>query len=109
MARRKRRKREYDLGWLLEEHRQWPVENLQTGCEGTMALMGNFTTVARCVLRRTFFLVLQGAIGFGNAFEGWSALEEEMVYHVLLPLTPPRGHTFPLECDTDEQRPSRNF
>lgn len=80
---------EYDLEWLVDEHMQWPVENVQTGCEGTTALMGNFTTVVRCVLRRTFFLVLQGAIGFYNAFEGWNALEEEMVYHVLIPLTPP--------------------
>lgn len=56
------------------------------------------------------FLMLQGAISFGSAFEGWIAREEkEVVYHVLVPLTPPRGHTFHLEDDADGGRPSRNF
>ncbi|NXA92004.1 IPIL1 protein, partial [Melanocharis versteri] len=73
------------------------------------ALMDNFTTVFGHVLRRTFFPVLQRAIGFGSAFEGWTAREEEVVYRVLVPLTPPRGHTFHLERDTDKQRPGRNF
>ncbi|KAI1243635.1 hypothetical protein IHE44_0001268, partial [Lamprotornis superbus] len=49
----------------------------------------------------TFFPVLQGAIGFGSAFEGWTAHEEEEV--------PCARHTFHLEWDTDEQRPGGNF
>ncbi|NXI31219.1 IPIL1 protein, partial [Sterrhoptilus dennistouni] len=48
-------------------------------------------------------------IGFGSAFEGWSAREEEVTYCVLVPLTPPVGHVFYLEPDTDQQRPGRNF
>ncbi|KFO61893.1 Inositol 1,4,5-trisphosphate receptor-interacting protein-like 1, partial [Corvus brachyrhynchos] len=57
----------------------------------------------------TFLPVLQRAIGFGSAFEGWTAREEEVVYRVLVPMTPPQGHTFHLERDTEEQRPGRNF
>lgn len=54
--------------------------------------------------------MLQGAISFGSAFEGWIAREEkEVVHHVLVPLTPPRGHTFHPEDDADGGRPSRNF
>ncbi|NXR38073.1 IPIL1 protein, partial [Zosterops hypoxanthus] len=75
----------------------------------TMALVDNFISVLRRALSRTFFPVLQRAIGFGSAFEGWSASEEEVVYRVLVPLTPPLGHIFYLEPDTDQQRPGRNF
>ncbi|NXI32669.1 IPIL1 protein, partial [Sterrhoptilus dennistouni] len=69
----------------------------------------NFLSVLRRALSRTFFPVLQRAIGFGSAFEGWTASEEEVVYRVLVPLTPPLGHIFYLEPDTDQQRPGRNF
>ncbi|NXY29865.1 IPIL1 protein, partial [Pomatorhinus ruficollis] len=75
----------------------------------TMDLMNNFTSVLRRALVQTFYPILQQAIGFGSAFEGWTASEEEVVYRVLIPLTPPLGHFFHLEPDTDQQRPGRNF
>ncbi|RLV62772.1 hypothetical protein DV515_00018957, partial [Chloebia gouldiae] len=99
----------YDVRWLLEEHIQGPVEDLQTGCNRTMALIDNFTTVFGRALSGTFYPVLQQAIGFGSAFEGWTAREEEDVYRVLVPLTPPQGHIFHLERDTEQQKPGRNF
>ncbi|NWX38639.1 IPIL1 protein, partial [Notiomystis cincta] len=68
--------------------------------ERTTALMDNLITVLRRNLRNTLWPVLQQAIGVGSAFEGWTAREEEVVYRVLVPLTPPRGHTFHLERDT---------
>lgn len=101
--------RAYDLRWLLEERIQWPVQDLQTGCKRTMALMKNLTTVLGRVLSGTFYPGLHPAIGFSSAFEGWSAREEEVVYRVLVPLTPPLGHTFHLEPVPEEQRPGRNF
>ncbi|RMC05444.1 hypothetical protein DUI87_18637 [Hirundo rustica rustica] len=101
--------REYDLRWLLEERIQWPVQDLRTGCNRTMALMNNFTSVLRRALSMTFYPVLQQAIGFGSAFEGWAAAKEEVVYRVLVPLTPPVGHTFHLERDPDQQWTGRNF
>ncbi|NXX36765.1 IPIL1 protein, partial [Nicator chloris] len=74
----------------------------------TMALMNNLNSVLSRVLNRTFYPVLQQAIGFGSAFEGWTA-SEEVVYHVLVPLTPPVGHMFLLARDTEQRRPGRNF
>ncbi|XP_056338876.1 inositol 1,4,5-trisphosphate receptor-interacting protein-like 1 [Oenanthe melanoleuca] len=99
----------YDLRWLLDERIQWPVQDLQTGCNRTMALIDNFTSVIGRALTGTFYPVLQQAIGFGSAFEGWTSREEEVVYRVLIPLTPPLGHTFHVERDTDQQKPGRNF
>lgn len=31
----------YDLRWLLDERIQWPVHDLQTGCNRTMALIAS--------------------------------------------------------------------
>lgn len=60
VARKRMRKRKmmrhgnYDLGWLLEEHIKWSVQDQQAGCERTaLSLMDNFTIVLRCVFRRT--------------------------------------------------------
>ncbi|XP_030337224.1 inositol 1,4,5-trisphosphate receptor-interacting protein-like 1 [Strigops habroptila] len=49
---------------------------------------------------KSFFPVLEQAIGVGSAFECWSPHEDDVVYHLLVPLKPPRGHTFHLEAGT---------
>ncbi|KFQ43823.1 Inositol 1,4,5-trisphosphate receptor-interacting protein-like 1, partial [Nestor notabilis] len=48
-------------------------------------------------LGSSFFPVLEQAIGVDSAFEGWSPHEDDAVYHLLVPLKPPRGHAFHLE------------
>ncbi|NXE02583.1 IPIL1 protein, partial [Chaetorhynchus papuensis] len=75
----------------------------------TTQLMNNFKVYFRHVLSNSFYPVLQRAIGVGSAFEGWSPREQDFVYRVLIPMTPPRGHTFHLELDTAGQRHGRNF
>ncbi|NWR11936.1 IPIL1 protein, partial [Paradoxornis webbianus] len=72
-------------------------------------LVDSLTSVLRGVLGQTFYPVLQRAIGFGSAFEGWTASEEEVVYRVLIPLKPPLGHVFCLKPDTEQQRLGRPF
>lgn len=37
---------------------------------------------------------LQSAIVIGHVYEGWSAWEENVLYHVLVPLQPLPGHAF---------------
>ncbi|NXN82769.1 IPIL1 protein, partial [Bombycilla garrulus] len=72
-------------------------------------LMDNYTIYFGHVLSNSFYPVLQRAIGVGSAFEGWSPREQDVVYRVLIPMTPPRGHSFHLELDSAEERPVRNF
>ncbi|NWR53246.1 IPIL1 protein, partial [Regulus satrapa] len=72
-------------------------------------LMDNYTVYFGHVLSNSFYPVLQRAIGVGSAFEGWSPREQDVVYSVLIPMTPPRGHSFHLELDSEGQRPVRNF
>ncbi|NXB43547.1 IPIL1 protein, partial [Leucopsar rothschildi] len=72
-------------------------------------LMDNYAIYFGHVLSNSFYPVLQRAIGVGSAFEGWSPREQDVVYQVLIPMTPPRGHSFHLELDSAEQRHMRNF
>ncbi|NWS10367.1 IPIL1 protein, partial [Pachyramphus minor] len=72
-------------------------------------LMENFTFVFGHILSNSFHPMPQRAIGVGSAFEGWSPREEDAVYSVLVPLTPPPGYTFHLERDASGQLPGRNF
>ncbi|RMB98593.1 hypothetical protein DUI87_24809 [Hirundo rustica rustica] len=102
------RARDSDLRWILE-HIEWPVQDLQAGCEWTTGLMDNYTVYFGHVLSNSFYPVLQRAIGVGSAFEGWSPREQDVVYRVLIPMTPPRGHSFHLELDSAGQRHVRNF
>ncbi|NXB06832.1 IPIL1 protein, partial [Cnemophilus loriae] len=73
------------------------------------SLIEQFRIYCRRVLSNSFYPVLQRAIGVGSAFEGWSPREQDVVYQMLVPMTPPRGHSFHLELDTAGQRCVRNF
>ncbi|NWZ35527.1 IPIL1 protein, partial [Brachypodius atriceps] len=72
-------------------------------------LMDNYTIYFRHVLSNSFYPVLHQAIGVGSAFEGWSPREQDVVYRVLVPMTPPQGHSFHLELDSAGHRHGRNF
>ncbi|KAF4795377.1 inositol 1,4,5-trisphosphate receptor-interacting protein-like 1 [Turdus rufiventris] len=85
------------------------AQDLQKGCEWTRNLMHNFGLYFVHILSNSFYPGLQEAIGVGSAFEGWSPYEQGVVYQVLIPMTPPRGHSFHLELDSAEQRHRRNF
>ncbi|XP_027766925.1 inositol 1,4,5-trisphosphate receptor-interacting protein-like 1 [Empidonax traillii] len=93
-----------DNEWLLVQLIPWPVQDLKRGCEVTRVLMDNFIFVFGHILSNSFHPVPQRAIGVGSAFEGWSTREEDVVYRVLVPLTPPPGHAFHLEMDTSGKK-----
>lgn len=85
---------------LSEEHIQLPVVDLDKGCSMISDLMDKLTCVFRQGLSDSFYPVPQEAIGVGSTFEGWSPRAEDAVYQVLVPLSPPPGHTFQLQADT---------
>ncbi|NWW71869.1 IPIL1 protein, partial [Climacteris rufus] len=72
-------------------------------------LMENFTRVFVDNVCGSFYPVPQQAIGVGSAFEGWSSREQDVVYRVLVPLSPPPGHTFHLELNSARQVAARTF
>ncbi|NXR34399.1 IPIL1 protein, partial [Zosterops hypoxanthus] len=71
-------------------------------------LTNKFVMYCRRVMSNSFYPVLRPAIGVGSAFEGWSPREQDVVYQVLIPTTPPRGHSFHLEMESAGQRRGRN-
>ncbi|XP_058663677.1 inositol 1,4,5-trisphosphate receptor-interacting protein-like 1 [Ammospiza caudacuta] len=97
------------IGQVIMQRIRWPVQDLQRGCQWTMNLMDNYSPYFRHVLSNSFYPVLQRAIGVGSAFEGWSPREQDVVYRVLIPMTPPRGHSFHLQLDSAGQGHMRNF
>ncbi|XP_037995222.1 inositol 1,4,5-trisphosphate receptor-interacting protein-like 1 [Motacilla alba alba] len=97
------------VGRVIMERIQWPVQDLQAGCHWTTHLMDNYTVFFGHILANSFYPVLERAIGVGSAFEGWSPREQDVVYRVLIPMEPPRGHSFHLELDSAGQRQVRNF
>ncbi|XP_041263130.1 inositol 1,4,5-trisphosphate receptor-interacting protein-like 1 [Onychostruthus taczanowskii] len=98
-----------NFGRIIMERIRWPEQDLEKGCTWTTTLMEHFAYYFREVLSDSFYPVLQGAIGVGSAFEGWSPREQDVVYQVLIPMTPPRGHSFHLELGTAGQRHLRNL
>ncbi|XP_049684292.1 inositol 1,4,5-trisphosphate receptor-interacting protein-like 1 [Accipiter gentilis] len=100
---------ENDLGSFFEEHIQSPVQNLARDCQVVEDIIDNFINIFRTILSNSFFPVLQPAIGVGSAFEGWSPREEDIIYRLLVPLKPPRGHVFHLELGNRGETPARNF
>ncbi|NXT58445.1 IPIL1 protein, partial [Pluvianellus socialis] len=86
---------------------QWSVQSLAYRSRVVQKLVGDLLNVFQDRLSNTFFPVLQPAIGVGSAFEGWNPHEQDAVYRLLVPLKPPRGHTFHLEMGTAGEMPAK--
>ncbi|XP_074004890.1 inositol 1,4,5-trisphosphate receptor-interacting protein-like 1 [Numenius arquata] len=71
-------------------------------------LVSDLLGVFQARLANSFFPVLGPAIGVGSAFEGWNPRGHDLVYRLLVPLKPPRGHSFQLELGTGEEMPAKN-
>ncbi|NXN91241.1 IPIL1 protein, partial [Rhinopomastus cyanomelas] len=71
-------------------------------------LVDDLLSACKDASRKGFFPVLQPAIGIGSAFEGWCPSEDEVVFRMLVPLKPPRGHDFHLEVGTKGQTPDQD-
>ncbi|XP_075008520.1 inositol 1,4,5-trisphosphate receptor-interacting protein-like 1 [Calonectris borealis] len=99
----------YDLQRFYDEHIQSPVQNLATECKEVKLLVDHFILVMEKLFSKSFFPVLQSAIGVGSAFEGWSPREEDIIYRLLVPLKSPQGHVFHLVQDTAGEMPARDF
>ncbi|KAM3673999.1 inositol 1,4,5-trisphosphate receptor-interacting protein-like 1 [Ammospiza maritima maritima] len=98
-----------EQGILLMDHREWPVEALVRACSVIPGMMDSLTRVFVDSVSNSPYPVPQKAIGVGSAFEGWSPHDWDGVYHVLVPLNPPPGHTFHLEPNSAGQVAERTF
>ncbi|NWY61057.1 IPIL1 protein, partial [Chionis minor] len=86
---------------------QWSDQSLAYRSQVAEDVVADLLDVFQERLSSTSFPVLQPVIGVGSAFEGWSPHEEDAVFCLLVPLKPPRGHTFHLELGTAGQMPAK--
>ncbi|XP_075008513.1 inositol 1,4,5-trisphosphate receptor-interacting protein-like 1 [Calonectris borealis] len=100
----------YDLQRFYDTHiMRSTVQYLALECREVKFWVHRFILAFQDVLSNSFFPVPQSAIGVGSTFEGWSPCEEDIVYRLLVPLEPRRGHVFRLELDNARETPARNF
>ncbi|XP_072721425.1 inositol 1,4,5-trisphosphate receptor-interacting protein-like 1 [Ciconia boyciana] len=100
---------ERDLGRIFAKRIHWPVQNLVYRSRVVEQVVADLIHVCQGLLSYSFLPVLQPAVGVGSAFEGWSPREEDIIYRLLVPLQPPRGHAFHLEPGTAREMLARNF
>ncbi|KAF2980089.1 hypothetical protein EK904_009525 [Melospiza melodia maxima] len=89
-----------NLGSLSELYIELPVLDLEKGCSVITDLMDKLIHIFGQGLSNSFYPVPQQAIRVGSGFEGWSSCTQDVVYCMLVPLSPPPGHAFHLEPDT---------
>ncbi|XP_076199563.1 inositol 1,4,5-trisphosphate receptor-interacting protein-like 1 [Aptenodytes patagonicus] len=99
---------ERDLGRIFAKRIQWSVQNLASRSQVVEELVDDLLRVFKMLLSDSFFPVLKPAIGVGSAFEGWNPREDDVVYRLLVPLKPPRGHAFHLELGSAGRIPVKD-
>ncbi|NXJ12448.1 IPIL1 protein, partial [Odontophorus gujanensis] len=70
------------------------VQGRVNRCQLVEELMNDLLDAFTILCSDSFFPVLLPAVGVGSAFEGWSSLEGDTVYRLLVPMQAPRGHVF---------------
>ncbi|XP_065694427.1 inositol 1,4,5-trisphosphate receptor-interacting protein-like [Patagioenas fasciata] len=75
----------------------WPVPNREETCTVVEDLVNDLLSVCRVLSGNDFMPRLQPAFGLGGFLESQSALREDFVYRLVVPLKPPPGHSFHLE------------
>ncbi|KAM6274491.1 inositol 1,4,5-trisphosphate receptor-interacting protein-like 1 [Porphyrio hochstetteri] len=98
---------ENDVGRFIEEHIQLPVQDITRDCRRALSLVHTFILLFGELNAHSFYPVLQKEIGVGSTFEGWSLSTEDTVFRILVPMMPPRGHTFQLEIRTAKSTEAR--
>ncbi|XP_062486850.1 inositol 1,4,5-trisphosphate receptor-interacting protein-like 1 [Pezoporus occidentalis] len=91
---------ERDVGSYFARRIRWSVRKLHYESDLVFLLVGSLIHACRQLLSSSFLPVLEAPVGVGSAFECWSPHEDDTVYHLLVPLKPPRGHAFHLEVGT---------
>ncbi|NXJ13229.1 IPIL1 protein, partial [Odontophorus gujanensis] len=76
------------------------VQGRDNRCQLVEELMNDLLDAFTNLCSDSFFPVLLPAVGVGSAFEGWSSLEGDTVYRLLVPTQAPRGHVFIPEVGT---------
>ncbi|XP_048804574.1 inositol 1,4,5-trisphosphate receptor-interacting protein-like 1 isoform X2 [Lagopus muta] len=84
----------------------WTVRSHQEDCELMYSLMRGVMDICQSMVSDTFYPVPERLIKVGSTFEGWCPVRNVPVFSLLVPLLPPRGHTFHLDLGTTGEVPA---
>lgn len=84
---------------------QWPVRNLEETCKLVEDLVDNLLCACQSLPGNKFMPRLQPPVGVGSVS---GPTENDTVYRLLVPLSPPPGHAFHPELGTDGETLARN-
>uniref|UniRef100_A0A8C0J8E1 ITPRIP like 1 n=2 Tax=Chelonoidis abingdonii TaxID=106734 RepID=A0A8C0J8E1_CHEAB len=90
------------LEHFYEQHLQGVSEDLASTCKFVAGLVNSLLEVCQVLTYQTFLPQLQNCFGVASAFEGWCPHRDSEAYRVLVPLLPPKGHSFLLEMENVE-------
>ncbi|XP_068253493.1 inositol 1,4,5-trisphosphate receptor-interacting protein-like 1 [Nyctibius grandis] len=93
---------------FLDECTVWPLPNRQEICMVVEELVKDLLCVCRVLPGTKFMPRLQAPVGVGGFLRGENACEEDLVFHLLVPLKAPPGHSFHLDLDTEGEVQERN-
>nr|XP_047936804.1 inositol 1,4,5-trisphosphate receptor-interacting protein-like 1 [Anser cygnoides] len=99
----------WDLGRVWANHTQWPVLYMADKYKVMEELVEELLGACQRLSRKSLFKPqLQPAIGVGCLYEGWSARQDSVLYHLLVPLRPLPRHAFHPELGVTGETPARN-
>ncbi|KAM7153304.1 inositol 1,4,5-trisphosphate receptor-interacting protein-like 1 [Macrochelys suwanniensis] len=87
---------------FYEQHLQGVSNDLARTCEFVAGLVSSLLETCRVLTYQTFLPQLGNCIGVASTFEGWCPHRDPKAYRVLVPLLPPKGHSFRLEMEKAE-------
>lgn len=88
---------------------QWPVLYMSDKCMVVEKLLDELLDACQGLSRNCLFKPqLQPAIIVDCLYKGWSAWEDNILYHLLMPLRLSPGHAFHLELSATGEMPVRN-
>ncbi|XP_009482334.2 inositol 1,4,5-trisphosphate receptor-interacting protein-like 1 [Pelecanus crispus] len=93
---------------FLNEYRSWALPSRRRRCMVVEGLVNELLRVCQMLSGNGFMPQLQPAVRVGSFREGRNARGGHLVYRLLVPLKPPRGHSFHLELGTEGKMLVRN-
>ncbi|XP_067396450.1 LOW QUALITY PROTEIN: inositol 1,4,5-trisphosphate receptor-interacting protein-like 1 [Emydura macquarii macquarii] len=96
------------LEHFYEQRLRGLAKDLASTCEFVEGLVNELLEACRVLTHQTYLPQLENCIGVASAFEGWCPRGDPPTYSVLVPLLPPKGHSFHLEMGTGEGTPGKH-
>uniref|UniRef100_A0A8D0DPP4 ITPRIP like 1 n=1 Tax=Salvator merianae TaxID=96440 RepID=A0A8D0DPP4_SALMN len=94
---------------FYDKHIQTAAGDLGSMCDFVEAFVNDLLEACRNALPYQNTLpLLENCIGVGSAFEGWHVQKGPQAFSVLVPMVPPKGHSFDIETNDSEGAPSKH-